>query len=135
MISGLPLPLRARPVSDVTMFGMRYVRLSKGVRVRLIRLYIEDVGSATAARLLGINRKTVVAWCRELRRRLTVIVPTLPPVENSVGFRGYHIRRIAKCNGLFQRARQYHLLESRLRYQLRRDFKTTVLEVSRDLLE
>lgn len=113
---------------------MYYTRLTRNRRVRLVHFFIEDVDASTAARLLSINRKTANAWYSEIRHRLVPLVPRLPPLTEIRGLKGYHERRIAKFNGLRRSVLPYHVLESRVRFQLKSRFKAVVLELASDLL-
>ena len=104
-------------------------------RSRLVQCFAEDVPASVASRLVLINRKTVNAWYTELRLRLMVEVPGLPEISSMGQFKAFHERRIAKFNGLSKKSRQIFLLESRIRYQLKKRFITALLDASADLLD
>lgn len=114
---------------------MKFTRLPRGKRLKLVHYFIEDIGASSAARLLALNRKTVNSWYTELRRRLSLLEGTLTPIKDRRVFAGYHERRIASRNGLFASAKGMHLLESRVRFQLKGKLKATVLAVSKDLID
>ena len=99
-----------------------------------MQCFCEDVPASVAARLLLINRKTVNAWYTMIRKRLLLEIPKLPEIGSESQFLAYHKRRIARFNGLSRASRAFFLLESRLRYQKRAQFRAEVLGIVEDLL-
>lgn len=111
---------------------MRFTRLSFQKRSRIVQCFIEDVDATTASRLTLVNRKTINAWYRELRRRL------LPYASQYVGtsrsLKAYETKRLSKFYGLRSRDLPYHLAETRVRFELGRRFRALVIEAADDLL-
>lgn len=111
---------------------MMFTRLSFQKRSRIVHCFIEDVDATTASRLTLVNRKTVNAWYKELRRRL---LPYASQFEGSSrSLKSYETKRLSKFYGLRSRDLPYHLAETRVRFELGRKFGAAVLDVADDLL-
>ena len=112
---------------------MRFTRLSFQKRSRIVQCFIEDVDATTASRLTLVNRKTINAWYREIRRRLLPHASQYQGTSRSL--KAYETKRLSKFYGLRSRDLPYHLAETRVRFELGRRFRALVIETADDLLD
>lgn len=113
--------------------SMRFTRLGRLKRSRIVQCFIEDVDATTAAKLSLVNRKTVNSWYRELRRRL---LPFASQYQSESGrlYRSFETKRLAKFYGLRPRDMPYHVAETRLRFTLGKRYRTLIIDIADDLL-
>ena len=112
---------------------MKFTRLPYSKRVRIIQCFIEDIDATTTSKLLFVNRKTINAWYREIRRRLLPYSSQVQNVSKS-SYKAFETRRLQKFYGLRIKDLPYHIAESRLRHVYGRRFRALIIDVTEDLL-
>ncbi len=98
-----------------------------------MQCFIEDVDATTASRLTMVNRKTVNAWYREIRRRLLPYASQYTAAP-SRALRSYETKRLAKFYGLRPKDLPYHIAETRVRFELGRRCGALIIDIADDLL-
>jgi hypothetical protein len=116
---------------------MKYSRINDGVIRQLVRCFVEDMPASVAARILGVNVKTVNVRYLSFRKalsRLPVAKSSFKRATQGTTLAQYWNRRRAKLYGFPAHLRNLHRIETLVRFTtpaheiekiLLNDFETT----------
>ena len=113
---------------------MKFVRLERKVADQVLRCFAEDLTAAQAARILGVNRKTVNKWYdlyrQSVKKSLESAASEMKITLRDEDFKSFYCRRLGKFNGIPRKALKLHRLETQFRYIHR---NRAILEVLREI--